>query len=308
MSVYVDEMAVCLRNRNWPYDQACHLVADSVEELHKFARRLGLKRSWFQNKSLPHYDLTTGMRFKAIRLGAVEIDRNKFVEIMREYQPKRAGHQSIFLRKESTMKTILITALLFVILVVSSGCQDAIRFAPSEQQKQLAWLTNDLAKGIESTGTDAGSPAIKKLAQGTTATALYYGLPKEPADPKDFEAIATTATEQSMERPDPWEVADNMLLLAGGIATVLGGVGGTKIASGIVKLRAKAKALQEVVVGNELLKTNGGDFGKAHMGQSVKTRTIVAGIRAQSAVPKIPPVISPKSSTPEATDSSKSAA
>lgn len=197
------------------------------------------------------------------------------------------------------MKTILIAALMFAVLVVSAGCQDAIRFAPSQQQKKLAWLSNDLAKSIDATGTDAGSPAIKKLVQGTTATALYYGPPKEPADPQDFEAIATEATAQSMERPDPWEVADNLLLLAGGIATVMGGVGATKIAGGIVKLRAKAKALQEVVVGNELLKTNGGDFGKAHMGQSVKTRTIVAGIRAANPVPKMPPFISSLPSTPD---------
>lgn len=206
------------------------------------------------------------------------------------------------------MKTILIAALMFAVLVVSAGCQDAIRFAPNQPQKKLAWLSNDLAKSIEATGTDAGSPAIKKLVQGTTATALYYGPPKEPADPQDFEAIATEATAQSMERPDPWDAADNLLLLAGGIATVLGGVGGTRIAGSIVKLRAKAKALREVVVGNELLKTNGGDFSKAHIGQSVNTRTIVAGIRAANPVPKMPPVISPKSSTPQGSDSSKSAA
>lgn len=85
--VYVDEIMSCLQSGNWPYDRACHLVADSVEELHAFAERLGLRRSWFQSKSdLPHYDLTTGMRFKAIRLGAIEIDRNKLVEIMRKYR------------------------------------------------------------------------------------------------------------------------------------------------------------------------------------------------------------------------------
>ena len=93
MSVYVDEMMVCMQNRNWPYGRACHLMADSVKELQAFARRLGLKRSWFQFKSnLPHYDLTSGMRSKAVRLGAVEIDRNKFIELMRKYRPRKAGH------------------------------------------------------------------------------------------------------------------------------------------------------------------------------------------------------------------------
>ena len=193
------------------------------------------------------------------------------------------------------MKRIVITALLFAILAAfSAGCQDAVRFAPSEQQKQLAWLTNDLAKSIEATGTDAGSPAAKKLVQGTTASAVYYGPPKAPADPHDFETIAADATAQSMERPDPWTVADNILLLVGGVATVLGGVGGQRIASGIVKLRAKAKALQQVVVGNDLLKTNGGDFAKAHAGQSPQTKAIVAEIRATNPVPKMSPVVEPQ--------------
>ena len=92
MSVYVDEMRICLRNKNWPYNRACHLVADSVEELHYFAGRLMLNPSWFQSKSVPHYDLTTGMRFKAVKLGAIEIDRNKFFEILRKYRPRSAGH------------------------------------------------------------------------------------------------------------------------------------------------------------------------------------------------------------------------
>ena len=86
MSVYVDEMIVCLQNKNWPYSRACHLIADSVEELHAFADRMGLKRSWFQSKSVPHYDLTTGMRFKAIMMGAIEMDRYKFVELIRKYR------------------------------------------------------------------------------------------------------------------------------------------------------------------------------------------------------------------------------
>ncbi|MFB0523945.1 MAG: DUF4031 domain-containing protein [Phycisphaerae bacterium] len=92
MSVYVDEMTNCLKNKNWPYSRSCHLVADSVEELHYFAGRLMLKPSWFQQKSdLPHYDLTTGMRRLAIKLGAIEIGRNKFEEIMKKYRSRKAG-------------------------------------------------------------------------------------------------------------------------------------------------------------------------------------------------------------------------
>jgi len=88
MSVYVDEIAVCIKNKSWPYSQACHLVSDTVDELNQFAQQLGLKQKWFQGKSLPHYDLTKGMRHKAIRQGAIEIDRDRFVQIFRKYREK----------------------------------------------------------------------------------------------------------------------------------------------------------------------------------------------------------------------------
>ena len=92
MSVYVDEMMVCLRNRNWPYSQACHLVADSVEELHYFAGRMRLKPAWFQDKpELPHYDLTRGMRRVAVKLGAIEVNRYKISELMKQNRSRRAG-------------------------------------------------------------------------------------------------------------------------------------------------------------------------------------------------------------------------
>lgn len=88
MSVYVDGLQTCICNKKWPYSKACHLVADSIEELHRFAKQLGLKRSWFQWSSLPHYDLTKGMRIRAVKLGAIEIDREKFIEILRRYRPR----------------------------------------------------------------------------------------------------------------------------------------------------------------------------------------------------------------------------
>ena len=52
----------------------CHMMSDtSLAELHSFARRLGLKRDWFQNGSAPHYDLCKSKRKKAIELGAKEL-------------------------------------------------------------------------------------------------------------------------------------------------------------------------------------------------------------------------------------------
>lgn len=73
MTVYVDDMRLPARvgrlDGRWS-----HLTADTAEELHAFAERLGLKRAWYQERSRPgasHYDVTDGKREEAIRLGAV---------------------------------------------------------------------------------------------------------------------------------------------------------------------------------------------------------------------------------------------
>jgi hypothetical protein len=47
-----------------------HMTADTLEELHAMAERLGL-RKWFQNKTTPHYDLCKSKREEAIKLGAI---------------------------------------------------------------------------------------------------------------------------------------------------------------------------------------------------------------------------------------------
>lgn len=70
MTVYVDEL------RQWPTKIACfragscHLTADTLEELHEFAGRIGLRRAWFQDGRVPHYDLTPSRREHALAAGA----------------------------------------------------------------------------------------------------------------------------------------------------------------------------------------------------------------------------------------------
>jgi hypothetical protein len=73
MSVYVDD---CFAGDDWgKWRGGGHMQADTPEELHAMATRLGLKRSWFQFKPerpwYDHYDLTAGKRQQAIRLGAI---------------------------------------------------------------------------------------------------------------------------------------------------------------------------------------------------------------------------------------------
>lgn len=56
------------------------MVADTVDELHEFASQLGLKKEWFQRKTLyPHYDVTVSIRERALKLGAVAADKELVV-------------------------------------------------------------------------------------------------------------------------------------------------------------------------------------------------------------------------------------
>jgi hypothetical protein len=83
VAVYVDNARIAWRGRKW-----CHLVADSLDELHSFATTLGLRRGWFQAQaSLPHYDVTVEVRDMALSRGAQAADRRTLV--MRGRQLKR---------------------------------------------------------------------------------------------------------------------------------------------------------------------------------------------------------------------------
>jgi hypothetical protein len=56
-----------------------HLQADTLDELHAFAARLGMRCEWFQSRpgrpENDHYDLTRAGRDLALALGAVSEDR-----------------------------------------------------------------------------------------------------------------------------------------------------------------------------------------------------------------------------------------
>ena len=73
MAVYVDDAVTLWRGHRW-----AHLMADTLDELHAFAARLGLQRGKFQDKtSGAHYDVPAPLREEALRLGAVAISRHR---------------------------------------------------------------------------------------------------------------------------------------------------------------------------------------------------------------------------------------
>lgn len=58
-----------------------HMVADSLDELHAFAGRLGLEGSRFQDGDNPHYELSLGTWGRALRLGARQATRQELLAI-----------------------------------------------------------------------------------------------------------------------------------------------------------------------------------------------------------------------------------
>lgn len=87
MAVYVDplfEVDPGMITGFWPFPTACHLTADSHQELIDFAQLLGLRISWIQHVGLPseHFDLTEGKRTLALRRGARAISADQAVEYL----------------------------------------------------------------------------------------------------------------------------------------------------------------------------------------------------------------------------------
>lgn len=75
VTVYVDDMRASLGRM-----VMCHMIADSDDELHAMAARIGVQRRWWQSpprSSTSHYDIALSKRALAIQAGAVEITRRQ---------------------------------------------------------------------------------------------------------------------------------------------------------------------------------------------------------------------------------------
>jgi len=188
------------------------------------------------------------------------------------------------------MKRSIVFVIVFVVL--ASGCE-SLRFAPTQEQKQNAWVhlrTTQLA--ADAARTERCSQQLQQLtllsATQREAFVAYCGMPEKSVPVESAQdvlaesniALTETAFRQSADRLDGWQVADNVLELGIGIAAVLGGVYGTKAAGYLKNARSKSKALREVIEGNEIFKRRNQQlvaaFKAAQAGQSSQTRQIVA--------------------------------
>jgi hypothetical protein len=85
MSVYVDPLFGYGGSKSFRWKTSCHMYADTLDELHDMAARIGMRRAWFQdkNRKLPHYDLVPARRKLAVQFGAVEHDFRQMVAFKR---------------------------------------------------------------------------------------------------------------------------------------------------------------------------------------------------------------------------------
>ena len=201
--------------------------------------------------------------------------------------------------KEKCKKVTPLKVAVFILTclcLISAGC-DGLRLAPTEAQKQNAWLHNRTAiVTAETARTEDSSEKLQALTQlgevQSRAFSAYCGLPKEFPPAETAEEIlsesnfrlADTALRESTERPDPWQVADSMLQIGIGICALLGGVYGTRAVRFLKDARGKSDALKEIIAGNELFKkqnqSHAAAFKQAHQNQSPQTRQLVAAIKA----------------------------
>ena len=87
MSVYVDNP-----NGRLGRMVMCHLLADTLDELHAMDDTIGVARRHFQgDASTPHYDICKSKRTLAVKHGAVEADRRLVVEIIRRHRNTKGG-------------------------------------------------------------------------------------------------------------------------------------------------------------------------------------------------------------------------
>jgi Protein of unknown function (DUF4031) len=88
MSVYVDNA-----KNDYGRMKMCHMVADTLDELHMMAGLIGVQRKWFQSTvtaSFPHYDICQSKRALAVQYKAVEVDRRGLAEVMRRVRSQSA--------------------------------------------------------------------------------------------------------------------------------------------------------------------------------------------------------------------------
>jgi hypothetical protein len=91
VATYVDSLRE-YPNAGLRFTSFCHLLADSRDELHELADRLGIPRRFFQDHPWRwHHDLPAYLREQAIELGAREVTMHEVGALLRARRVEAQG-------------------------------------------------------------------------------------------------------------------------------------------------------------------------------------------------------------------------
>src|SRR3546814_4818291 len=96
MRIYVDAAIHRWRGKLW-----CHMFSPNIDDLHQFAREIGMRREWFQDPrtsskiSWPHYDISAQRRQVALSLGAIAVGRHQTIAMSRRSEEHTSELQSL---------------------------------------------------------------------------------------------------------------------------------------------------------------------------------------------------------------------
>jgi hypothetical protein len=93
MAVYIDDWRQLATVRNMT-TRWSHLTADTEDELHELAQKLGIPRRAFQHKpgkpQFDHYDVPDELREKAIELGAIALEWREAAKLRKRKNPDKS--------------------------------------------------------------------------------------------------------------------------------------------------------------------------------------------------------------------------
>jgi Protein of unknown function (DUF4031) len=69
----------------------CHMLADTEEEMHAMADKIGIQRKWYQGD---HYDICMAKRDLALAAGAREVSSRYFPEVRRRLRWAKAAEEA----------------------------------------------------------------------------------------------------------------------------------------------------------------------------------------------------------------------
>lgn len=94
MAVYIDDA-----KNQYGRMKMSHMIADSLDELHQIAEKIGLRRQWFQDKNILHYDVCQSKKKLAIELGAIEVTGRDLVRIARTADWAKMAERPLWCRQ-----------------------------------------------------------------------------------------------------------------------------------------------------------------------------------------------------------------